>query len=707
MSAIQMTALKVAFIWHMHQPWYLWPGSRQAALPFVRLHACGAYYDMPWLLRGFDKTTVTFNLVPSLTEQIARYARAETTDRALELSRRAAADLEPDERHYLLTCFSNYRANVRPQGRGRCAELRRKCRDAGATLTEADWRDLQVWLDLAWCGYALRSDSEVVRELLAKEKGFSEQEKRALLDEMQTAIGRVLDLYGSAESDGRAELTTSPYYHPILPLLCKMSDAERRIPRRQLPNEPWHAPAECQRQLERARVHHRATFGRRPEGLWPSEGAVSGAALALIEEAGFGWTASDEEVLAHSLRDGSPRRPDPRELYRPYRVAEGKLSIVFRDHYLSDRIGFVYADWSCEDAALDLVARLRRIASALEGSSTPGLVCIILDGENPWASYPDRGEGFLRSLYAALEADEVLETTSVGDYLREFPPEARLDSVFPGSWIDGSYRTWIGGEEHKRAWNLLRGALDATADHGPGEAAERAREHLMIAEGSDWFWWHSEQHHTTEAATFDALFRANVAQVYRELGEEEPAAVGQPIAHTEAGGLARKAVGLTRATIDGRVSDYFEWRFAAVLRSSILASEMHRSETIIREIFVGFDLENLWLRVDTDGRAASALRGCELHFLFPGDPQRRLSFAWPTEGEPSLRGGLADSACGAADKIVEVGLSLAALGLRPGETMELAVSLEREGQPQERWPQHGFLSLPVPAEELDRELWRG
>jgi len=712
-----MLRLKLALVWHMHQPWYPWPESGRAALPFARLHAYGSYYDMPWLVRQFPRTTVTFNLVPSLLAQIAGYARGEITDRELELSRRPAAELDPEDQAHLLTHFTAGHPDHLRELSPRYAQLSHKrglsrnpesIEAAREGFSPQDWLDLQVWLNLACCGYGLQRENGVVRELWAKDRGFAESEKQALLHELQAAIGRLPALYAAAEDEGRAELSTSPYFHPILPLLCDMRDAARRVPREELPECLWEAPEEARRHLERAKAQHQAMFGDQPRGLWPSEGAISEAALGLIAEAGFAWTASDEEVLLYSLRPESGGRVAPAELYRPYRFGDTALSLVFRDHLLSDRIGFIYRDWAPRDAAADFVGHLTGIASGLSSVEPPPLVCVILDGENPWGVYPDGGEGFLRALYGAIEANEMIETTSIAEYLREFPPRERLASVFPGSWIDHSYRTWIGGREHRQAWSLLRRAYEAVRAAKPGEPADRAADCLMKAEGSDWFWWYSEFHHDEDESVFDELFRANVGAVYSALGQPEPEDLAEPIAATTVGWLARSPAGYMQAVIDGHATGYFEWQPAGLLRTSSLASAMHRSDSLTREIYFGFDAEALYLRVDTAGRAAAVLERGALRLTFPGPPERHLVLtrvAGEANGAAQLGGDLAAAAEGAIATIAEVRLRLTDLGVRPGQSVALALAVESEGQTLERWPQRGFLQLEVPTADAVSSSW--
>ncbi len=713
-----MVPVHVAFVWHMHQPWYLRPNSQRAALPFVRLHASSAYYDMPWLLSRYEDTRVTFNLVPSLVRQLEGYVAGEITDRALELSLCDPADLNLDDRRYLLThmcagpstgalaASPRYGELSHKRGPDRKPEaIDRACR----IFDSADFRDLQVLFNLAWCGFALATESEVVAELRRKDRGFTEDEKLALIAEMRAAMERVLERYRTVAEHGGAELTCSPFYHPIMPLLADMRDARRSVPAAQLPDVLWREPDEVRRQLRDGLSAHEQVFGARPRGIWPSEGAVSDAALEIVAAEGLQWAASDEEVLAASLGvgPGGDARPAPEQLYRPWLVADGRLSIIFRDHRLSDLIGFVYRDWDADDAAADFVSRLRAISERWTDEARPPLVSVILDGENPWGWYPDAGEAFLSALYRRIEADKHLRTTTVAEHLEQFPAQDRLASVFPGSWIDHSFSTWIGGAEHRRAWELLTGALEVLRRHEPdAPGCEEARRHLMIAEGSDWFWWYSESQHTPDADIFDALFRAHVAQVYVALGQSPPQAVEEPIYAERVSRLTREAAGWMQATIDGRVSGYFEWQPAALLRTSGLASAMQRSGYVVHELYFGFDPENLWLRIDTDGPAAHTLRGCRLEVIFTEETRHVIAIAIdPEEDTPAIDGDLCEFAQCAIDRIIEARVPLRAIDAQPGSTLWLAVVVGRDGRVIERWPEIGSLAVRVPTEEAMAASW--
>lgn len=697
----------------MHQPWYLWPDSERAALPFARLHASAAYYDMPWLLRRFDDTRVTFNLVPSLVEQLQGYAEGHITDRAAELSRRDPGDLSLDDQRYLLTHMCGGHPGGVMAASARYGELSHKrgpdrnpqtidraCR----IFAEEDYLDLQVLFNLAWCGFALDNTSEVVSDLRARDGNYTLDDKHALLAEMDRALGLVLDEYAAAASEGRAELICSPRYHPILPLLANMHDAERRIPPSQLPERLWHEPEEARCQIAQGLDRHQQVFGERPRGIWPSEGAISDDALRIAAEEGVEWAASDEEILAASLDAGDRR--SPADLYRPWRAADSRLTLIFRDHRLSDLIGFVYRDWDPADAAEDFIHRLKAVGDRFDGRDRPPLVSVILDGENPWGWYRDAGEGFLRGLYAGIEADPDLRTVTISEHLAEFPADAELASVFPGSWIDHSFRTWIGGTEHRRAWELLTDALEATKRHGDaGEALQRARQHLRIAEGSDWFWWYSENQHTLDADIFDALFRSQVAHVYRALDEEPPQAVEEPIYAEKISRLTREAAGPMTANIDGRITSYFEWQPAALMRTSGLASAMHRSQYVVQEIYFGFDEQNLWLRLDTDRPAAQSLRDCRMEILFVNEVEHTISIVGAGGNPPEVNGTLCEDAECRVDRIVEARVPLNVLDLDLGGTLRLAVILGREGRVIERWPELGLLQVAVPSREEMVSSW--
>jgi alpha-amylase/alpha-mannosidase (GH57 family) len=355
-------------------------------------------------------------------------------------------------------------------------------------------------------------------------------------------------------------------------------------------------------------------FGRSPRGLWPSEQSVSPAVLAPIAKEGFQWICSDEAVLGWSIkhffhRDGSGNVSEPDLLYRPYRLetTDGDLAIVFRDHRLSDLIGFTYSAMEPKQAASDLVGHLEAIGRSLKaqqpsGSTAleePRLVTIALDGENCWEYYPQDGIPFLRSLYETLSHSSDIQLVTVSEFLDQFPPTETIPAaqLHSGSWVDGNFTTWIGDPAKNRAWDMLTEARQMLANHP--EATEEANpavwEALYAAEGSDWFWWFGEGHSSNQDAIFDQLFREHLAAIYQALNEPLPANVRRPVeAHTEGGDRAPQS--FIHPFIDGR-GDEQDWDKAGRIEIGGARGTMHRSSAIQR-LWYGVDHLNFYLRLD-------------------------------------------------------------------------------------------------------------
>jgi alpha-amylase/alpha-mannosidase (GH57 family) len=350
---------RVAILWHMHQPFYEDLVTREHIMPWVRLHALKDYYGMVALLREFPSIRATFNLVPSLLVQLEAFAADRARDRYLELGLKPAEQLTVADAEFIVANFFHAQRQRMIDVYPRYAELLER-RASAARFTIDQLRDLQVWQKLAWIDPFYLSGDERVRRLVSKGRGFDEEDKTLLRTVELELLNRVIPEYRDAATRGQIEIATSPFYHPILPLLCDTDVYHRTHPGSPLPRRRFHHPEDAEAQLVRAADCHERLFGRRPVGLWPSEGSVSDAMVPLVSRAGFSWMATDEQILARSLgltfsRDPYGHVEQPELLYRPYTVQVGgsSVSCVFRDHVLSDRIGFVYAGWAPDAAADD------------------------------------------------------------------------------------------------------------------------------------------------------------------------------------------------------------------------------------------------------------------------------------------------------------------------------------------------------------------
>src|ERR1700681_1405457 len=505
---------QIAILWHMHQPFYEDLVTHEHILPWVRLHALKDYYGMVALLREFPKVRVTFNLVPSLLVQLEAFAENRARDRFLDLSLKPAADLTDSDVAFVVDNFFHAQRQRMIEVYPRYAELLARrggtlptaadARAAAGRFSRDDLRDLQVWHKLAWLDPSYLEGDDRVRALIAKDRGFTEDDKALLRTVELELLNRVIPEYRAAAARGQVELSTSPFYHPILPLLCDTDVYLRTHPDSRMPRQRFARPADAAEQLMRAVALHERLFGHAPVGLWPSEGSVSDAMVPLAVAAGFRWMATDELILARTLgmalgRDGADHIAQPERLYAPYRVTTGGAAIAcaFRDHQLSDLIGFSYAGWRPDAAADHFVARLveagRRYASRTGGGEA--LLSIILDGEN---------------------AREHFEACAQSRH--------ELTTIFPGSWIDANFYIWIGHRDDQRGWSQLadaRRALDQVTSAGPDVVAQ-AREEVLIAEGSDWFWWYGDDHSSDHDAEFDDLFRRHLRNVYKFLQKPIP-----------------------------------------------------------------------------------------------------------------------------------------------------------------------------------------
>ncbi|MGC4082060.1 MAG: glycoside hydrolase family 57 protein [Vicinamibacterales bacterium] len=611
---------RVAILWHMHQPYYEDLVTHEHFLPWVRLHALKDYWGMVTLLDEFPAVRVTFNLVPSLLVQLEAFAANTAQDRFLDLSLKPARDLQRDDVRFMLKNFFHAQRQRMIDVYPRYAELLalRGWGTADLDIEMAvrrfgvdDLRDLQVWQKLAWIDPEYHARDARVRALVAKGRQFAEEDKQILRDVELELLRDVIPAYRRAARSGHVELSTSPFYHPILPLLCDTDIFKHTHPTSRPLRRRFTRPEDALAQLQEAVAYHERLFGQRPVGVWPSEGSVSDAVIPLIAKAGLRWMATDEQILANTLgitfnRDGRGFVDQAHRLYRPYIVAAGGAEVAcgFRDHALSDLIGFVYAGWNSEAAAEDFVARLvdaGRDAAARDNGVEP-TIFVILDGENAWEHFEGGGRPFLRALYRRLASHPELRTVTMGEACAE--PRERLNGIFPGSWIDANFYIWIGHQDDQRAWSQVADARQALDDAGPeidAASLARARQEMFIAEGSDWCWWYGDDHSSDHDAEFDDLFRRHLRNVYRLLGRPIPDELFlSNISTAMMPSAVVDPTALITPTIDGEDSSYFEWLGAGSVDVRSAAGAMHQidRQLLVTQVRFGFDRSALYIRVD-------------------------------------------------------------------------------------------------------------
>jgi alpha-amylase/alpha-mannosidase (GH57 family) len=720
--------VRIAFLWHMHQPPYRDPLTGHFVLPWVRLHALKDYLGMVKLLEETPAVHATFNLVPSLLDQVEAYARGGATDGHQELSLKPAAELDEGERVAALRVLCLVHPNL-IGAIPRFAELleRRGPRGDDASLREAagrfsveDMRDLQVVAKLAWFDRGWQESDPVIKDLLAKGRSFDEEDKARLAERERALLAQVIPAYRAAAESGQVELSTSPYYHPILPLLCDTRAHHEAHPGAPLPRRYCH-PEDAADQIRRALDRHEALFGRRPAGVWPSEGSLSDAAVLEIARAGVRWTASDESVLERSverpLHRDSRGTAYPLELvYRPWvrRTAGGDVALLFRDRALSDLIGFSYAGVDPTRAASDLLDRFRRVGERWRHAGLGGepLVSVILDGENAWENFRDAGRTFLREVYRGIESDPGLQAVTMSEGLAASSPR-EISRVFAGSWIHADFSVWIGHADDRRAWDLLsvtREALSAAESTAAPEALERARESFRAACASDWCWWYGDDRSSENDLEFDRLFRRHLQAVYVALGLPVPAALEETLITTRHLGVRQsRPTGAVEPVLDGELTTPEEWVAAGVHRPP-LTGAMHHGSQRVRALRFGVGAERLHVLVEAAVPMADLLSEADVGLSFPGPRAARYRFHRDASGAvavhretQSAMGWIPSGtrASAAAGSVLEIGVPLDELQPGPDGAVEFRALVLANGTELERHPD--VKPISVVPEEVTRD----
>jgi alpha-amylase/alpha-mannosidase (GH57 family) len=723
--------IDLALLLHLHQPVYLDPESpdpREAILPWVRLHAARSYYDLARVLWEHPAARLHLNVTPCLADQLDGYARGELSDRFQALTLRPAADLTLPEREFVWANFfmvdwdSELRLMPRYRellafrgedlGRVDVSKVARESKDE-------QLRDLQLLFNLAWTGFSLREEESVLRELLSKGRGYSESDKGVVLQTHLRAAQRVIPLWRALQARGQIELTATPHYHPILPLLADSDEARVGLPGVLLPNRFCY-PEDARRQVRQARQSHTERFGRPPRGMWPAEGSVSTAAAEIFRAEGASFIASDEGVLYRSLAEQGVAPPDRDALYEAYELLTpaGAIDIVFRDHALSDLIGFQYARMEAQAAVGDLFSHLGSIGRAWGSEGTRPLVTLVLDGENPWEHYPQGGRDFLHGLFRALESSDDVRGVLLGEALLQ-RRKRKLSRLHPGSWIDANFRVWIGHPEHHHAaWDALstvRHALEQARAAGLSPAlCEEAERHLLVAEGSDWFWWYSGEFATETSAEFDQLFRARLRVACTALGIDPPAQVERSLSALRSRRSAVDAAvhmpeALLAPVLDGRETHFGEWSKAGHLLADPARGSMYHGNLVFVSLRFGFDAEHLYLRLDPKDR--SVFRGDDLFLeLHLSSDSRAFTLGVPIRIDviSAVHAGADGDQLGesCAHSILEARISLSRIGVLAGERMGLWLAVKRKALVLQRLPAVGAVELSVPGADFERAHWK-
>ncbi len=723
-----MKRVHLVLLWHMHQPQYRDPESGRYVLPWTRLHALKDYWGMVETLREFPGFHATFNVVPALGIQLEEYATGNFNEPWFSLAFKNANELTREDQAEIIA--RSFQVNhERLMARWpRFVELYEWSRPAGGaqafvTFTTRDWRDLQLLSQLAWMEESWLEKDDVVSRLASKGKDYTEEDKSALKKKQQELLGLVLPAYRDAAGRGQISLTTTPFYHPILPLICDSDVARVANPATPLPRRAFRRPEDAREQLQLAREYHEKIFGTKPAGLWPSEGSVSDQSLTIAAEEGFEWFGTDEGVLGRTLNvgffrdsNGVPANAD--RLYKPWRVQFEANSIIglFRDHHLSDLIGFVYSRMDPKAAAADLHVRMRQLAEKVPGDQ-PLTLCLFLDGENAWEYYPGNGRAFLREFYARIQGDQDFRALTATEAIAAAGEIPATTGIFPASWINANFDVWIGHSEDVAAWELLWDAREAYArafesrkkgrPGAPTETAlKEAHESLLAAEGSDWCWWFGPEHSTANDAEFDALYRKHLTGIYLALGQVAPEELAKPIKRRPEHAVQLAPTDTLNIKIDGRDTSYFEWLGAGLYSPERRGGSMHGRVFYLHELRYGFEEGRFCVRLDPFAETLTEMEDPEFRISIHGAQEitvvvklqrgRVQEFAVEKDRVCLLNPKAVAEA--AFERILEVAIQKDQFDLRGQSKLKLGVALWHGGLPVDVLPAEGFLDVHLGEE---------
>ncbi len=562
--------LNLVLCWHMHQPHYRDGIDGEYRLPWVYLHGLKDYTDMAAHFENNPGMRGVVNFAPVLLEQIDDYVRQ------MELWRESGQPTFDPLLNYLIG------ATPIPADAETRVEIVRACqrchhpllidpypefrnlvhwfdhldlyhseqqspKEMLAYLDEQYFTDLLVWYHLVWFGQSLRQN-DLIQCLMKKGRLFSGTDTQQLAHLIHDTLAGLIPRYRALAASGQVEISMTPYGHPIVPLLHDFENMRCALPDAPAPETVAYPGGK-----ERNRWHMRQGLelmehflGVRPQGVWLSEGGVSDDALDLLDEFDIAWTATGEGVWRNSCQESGCTEDDVhsrRGLFSPYTHAQNSVELFFRDDGLSDLIGFEYSNWQADDAIADFIKHLGNIRTFLDEDSDKHVVSVILDGENAWEYYPDNGASFLDGLYKALAEEPEINVMTFSDAVESDIETREMEKLCPGSWVYGSFSTWIGEKDKNRAWELLveaKQAYDSVIERKvlSGEEERLASRQLAVCEGSDWFWWFGDYNSQESVSDFEKLFRRQLRSLYRLLHLPEPPVLDVPISAGGSEGVA-------------------------------------------------------------------------------------------------------------------------------------------------------------------------
>ncbi len=606
--------LSVAFVWHFHQPNYQTQQGGIRLMPWARLHAIKDYLDMVLILDKFPKIKLNFSIVPALLDAIKDYADNDAHDIHSKLTVTPVEELSDDDKLYILNYFfdANYENLISKNERYNELYMKRYSGEEVSIedFTLQEYSDLMMLFNLIWFDPIWKNVYPELKAFEEKGRNYTLEDRKKLIDLNRTIIKQIIPTFKKYQDEGRIEIITSPYNHPIIPILINPNDLKTDTLKNPMPDCKIALMVDAKEQIKLSTEKITEIFGRPPKGMWPSEHCISQKTLDVLANLGFEWVITDESVLSNSIkkefiRDFRGCYEDPYDvcsLYL-YKTKRGKeINIVFRDSVIPNLISFEYAHHDSILSANDLFDRIKTVYDKLRNSpDKKHLFTIAMDGENSWDSYPMDGAIFLERLYSLINEDKVINTVLISDYISENKKtEKLLKKVAPGSWVNQEFQLWIAEPTKNLAWKYLVQARNDLQDAEKSgrltkEQIKSAKQEIYVAEGSDWFWWYGEPNNSGQDHIFDFLFREHLKNVYNSLEIPVPRYLEMPLISYIGKPLKNPRREIT-PLINGFVKDNDEWLSAGCI--DIPDGPIIQGNKLFDRIYFGTDKDNLYFRFD-------------------------------------------------------------------------------------------------------------
>lgn len=743
--------LSIAFIWHMHQPNYQAQPNGIRLMPWARLHAIKDYLDMALFLEKFPNLKLNFNLVPVLLDAFEEYGNKNAHDIHSRLTVTPVEELSIDDKQYILNYFFDANYSNLISHHGYYSELYQKRYIKEEVNIEdfspQEYSDIMMWFNLVWFDPIWLKIYPEISEFMTKESGFTLEDREKVIEIQRTIISHIIPTFKKYQDNGRLEITTSPYYHPILPLLLDTNVAKKSALKHPLPDCEINLAEDAKIQTKMALDKVEEIFGKRPKGLWPSEHCISPQTMDCLAELGVKWTVSDEGILANSInkefvRDFKGYLEDPYDLcsiYK-YKCEKKSINIIFRDSVIPNLIGFEYPRHDSLAAANDLYSRIKTIQNKLQNSpDNDHLLTIAMDGENSWESYAEDGFLFLKTLYKLITEDESLSTVLVSDYIEGNTSIKPLNKLSSGSWINRDFQLWIAEPTKNLAWCYLSKTQEDLKEFEKEDIdkkiLELAKRELYIAEGSDWFWWYGEPNDSGQDHIFDYLFREHLKNIYLILSKKVPKYLESPLI-SFLGKPSRAPKKQISPMVNGKDTYNDEWLNAGCI--DVPTGPVNYDNKLFNKICFGCDQENLYLRFDINKYVLDAkghfksvyqiyiylktYNDHSLHtspirtvnkpdYIFPilkdgYTNEIKITFyketPFPLQFSYAIKDNLwaqqlSNDVKYAYDDIIEVSIPFKDLKVKPGEKLDFFIINGALGQTEEVYPQDLLLSIKRPG----------